>query len=130
MLSKNGNPLSRYRSLLDALPHGYVFDGEICALDGEGRPVFLDLLFHRRQPTYVAFDVLIADGEDIRGQALKERRVILDRLACSMTFKNRHYFGCGKSLFNVVCKFDLEGIVAKRLTDAYEPGRTKWWAEL
>ena len=37
MLSKNGNPLRRFEGLLDALPPGYVFDGEIVALDGDGR---------------------------------------------------------------------------------------------
>jgi len=37
MLSKNFNPLKRFRHLLDALPPGYVFDGEIVALDGDGR---------------------------------------------------------------------------------------------
>ncbi len=42
MLSKNGNPLRRFETLLDALPPGYIFDGEIVALDGDGRPVFND----------------------------------------------------------------------------------------
>ena len=37
MLRKNFNPLKRFRHLLDALPPGYVFDGEIVALDGDGR---------------------------------------------------------------------------------------------
>jgi ATP-dependent DNA ligase len=33
----------------DALPPGFVLDGEIVALDGGGRSVFNDLLFGRRQ---------------------------------------------------------------------------------
>src|SRR6266536_970777 len=66
MLSKNGNPLRRFEGLLDALPPGYVLDGEIVALDGDGRPRFNDLLFGRREPVYVAFDVLVVDGEDVR----------------------------------------------------------------
>src|ERR1700737_3433158 len=48
MLSKNGNPMSRFNALLDAFPTGYIFDGEVCALDEDGRPVFNDLLFRRR----------------------------------------------------------------------------------
>jgi hypothetical protein len=32
-LSKNGNRLERFEALLDTLPSGYVFDGEIVALD-------------------------------------------------------------------------------------------------
>ncbi len=45
MLSKNSNRLRRFERLLDALPPGYVFDGEIVALDRDGRPRFNDLLF-------------------------------------------------------------------------------------
>jgi len=34
MLSKNGHRLKRFERLLDTLPGGYVFDGEIVAVDG------------------------------------------------------------------------------------------------
>src|SRR6266496_4138818 len=78
MLSKNGNRLKRFKPLLGALPAGFVFDGEIVALDGDGRPKFNDLLFGRREPVYVAFDVLVVDGEDVRALALKERKALLE----------------------------------------------------
>jgi bifunctional non-homologous end joining protein LigD len=61
MLSKNKSRLRRFERLLDRLPVGCVFDGEIVALDDRGRPAFNDLLFGRREPTYVAFDVLFVD---------------------------------------------------------------------
>ncbi len=54
-----------------------MFDGKIVALDAGGRPVFNDLLFGRRPAVYVAFDVLFADGEDVRAAPLKQRRVML-----------------------------------------------------
>jgi ATP-dependent DNA ligase len=44
MVSKNGNRLHRFESLLDGLPAGYVFDGEIVRLDETGRPIFNELL--------------------------------------------------------------------------------------
>src|SRR5262249_1362296 len=47
------------------LAPGHVFDGEIVALGDAGRPVFNDLMFARRAPSYVAFDVLIAAGQDV-----------------------------------------------------------------
>jgi ATP-dependent DNA ligase len=51
--------MKRFERLLEGLPPGYVFDGEIVALDEQGRLVFNDLLFGRREPVYVAFDVLL-----------------------------------------------------------------------
>jgi len=80
MLSKNLNPLKRFRHLLDALPPGYVFDGEIVVLDEHGRPRFNDLLFGRREPVYVAFDVLFVEGEDVRALALTERKALLEKV--------------------------------------------------
>jgi ATP-dependent DNA ligase len=47
--------------VLDRLPKAHVFDGEWVVLDEGGRPLFDKLLFGRRHPTYVAFDVLDAD---------------------------------------------------------------------
>ena len=76
----------------------------------------------------MAFDVLNVEGADVRGLPLKDRRAVLDRIADRYRIqKSDLFFGCGKSLFNAVCEFDLEGIVAKRLNDPYDPERTKWW---
>jgi ATP-dependent DNA ligase len=127
MLSKNLNTLKRFQHLLDGLPLDCVFDGEICALDQDGNPDFNALLFGRRKPVYIVFDLLFYEREDVRHLSLKERRGILDQVAerCGLQ-KSELFFGCGKSLFQAVCSRDLEGIVVKRLDDAYEPGRTKW----
>jgi bifunctional non-homologous end joining protein LigD len=127
MLSKNLNPLKRFQPLLDALPLDCVFDGEICVLDQDGRPDFNVLLFGRGGPVYVVFDLLFYEGEDIRSLPLKERRAILDQVVQRYGLQKSEWFiGCGKSLFETVCSMDLEGIVAKRMTDAYCP-ETKWW---
>jgi ATP-dependent DNA ligase len=71
------------------LPQGCVFDGEIVALDETGRPMFNDLLFGRREPTYIIFDLLFIEGADVRSAPLKERKALLEivrryrqRLAC------------------------------------------------
>jgi bifunctional non-homologous end joining protein LigD len=69
LLSKQGNRMKRFEPLLDTLPAGYVFDGEIVALDETGRPIFNDLMFGRREPTYVAFDVLFVDGKGREGRS-------------------------------------------------------------
>ena len=129
-LSKNGNRLRRFEGLLDALPSGYVLDGEIVTLDADGRPVFNDLMFGRQEPVYVAFDVLVVDGEDVRALPLKERKALLAKIVRRYGMqKSEPVLGDGKAAFQAVCDLDLEGIVAKRLNDAYAP-RTKWWKVL
>ena len=63
LISRNGDRLRRYEGVLDLLPKGCVFDGELVVLDPAGRPLF----------TYVAFDLLMADGFDLRPRPLRER---------------------------------------------------------
>ena len=131
MLSKNLNPLERFQHLLDDLPLGCVFDGEICALDQDGRPDFNALLFGREKPVYIVFDLLFYEGRDLRELPLKERRAILDEVAERYGLqKSDLLIGCGRSVFRSVCLHDLEGIVIKKLDDTYDPGRTKWWKVL
>ena len=124
MLSKNGNRMKRFERLLEGLPAGFVFDGEIVALDEDGRPIFNDLLFGRREPVYVAFDVLVVDGRDVRALPLKERRALLDKIVRRHRMQRSDpVLGDGKAAFRAVCGLGLEGVVAKRLADAYGPGR-------
>jgi bifunctional non-homologous end joining protein LigD len=128
MLSKKLNRLLRFEPLLDTLPSGCVFDGEIVSLDDAGRPVFNDLLFGRRQPAYVAFDLMVADGEDVRSAPLKKRRALLGKIVRRYGLqKCEPVLGEGKAAFKAVCSLDLEGIIAKKLEDPYDTSRTKWW---
>jgi len=95
--------LRRFEGLLDALPPGYVLDGEIVALDGDGWPRFNDLLFGRREPVYVAFDVLVVDGEDVRALALKERKTLLEKVVRRYGMqKSEPVLGDGKAAFRAV----------------------------
>jgi len=57
-----------------------VFDGEIVCLDRRGHPRFNDLLFHRREPCFVAFNLLWCDGKDLRHERLLDRKLELRRL--------------------------------------------------
>jgi bifunctional non-homologous end joining protein LigD len=127
MLSKNKNRLRRFERLLETLPQGCVFDGEIVVLDETGRPIFNDLLFGRREPTYIAFGVLFVECEDVRAAPLKERKALLEKMVRRYGLERTEPFiGEGRPLFSAVCKLDLEGIVAKRIADGYGP-QTKWW---
>jgi len=127
ILSKNKNRMKRFEGVLETLPRGFVFDGEVVCLDERGRPVFNDLLFGRREPTYIPFDVLFVEGEDVRELPLKERKTLLDKVVRRYGLeKTEPFFGEGRPLFNAVCRLDLEGIVAKRLADSYSL-KTKWF---
>jgi len=57
--------MKRFEKMLDLLPQGYVFDGESVVHDNAGRPLFNQLMFGHRPPTYVAFDLLAASGVDL-----------------------------------------------------------------
>ncbi len=49
LISRNSSRMRRFEAVLDLLPRGQVFDGELVVLDEAGRPMFKELLFgHRR----------------------------------------------------------------------------------
>jgi bifunctional non-homologous end joining protein LigD len=129
LISRNGDRLRRYEGVLEVLPKGHVFDGELVVLDDAGRPLFNDLLFGRRRPTYVAFDLLEAHGIDLRPLPLWERKAMLGAIgkrAESWIALTSGVVGDGRALYRAVVDADLEGIVAKRLADAYHPKLARW----
>jgi len=110
-----------------------VIDGEIVCLDRRGGPQFNDLLFHRGEPCFFAFDLLMDDGEDLRSERLTDRKHELRRLLSKAPTSRMRYVGhveqYGTALFERVCKMDLEGIVAKHSFGNYvtEHERTTWF---
>jgi bifunctional non-homologous end joining protein LigD len=106
-----------------------VLDGEIVALDEQGRPSFQLMQNRASEPRpfllYYAFDVLYRDGYDLRGVKLEDRKALLatslissDRVRLVETFPEH-----GEALFNAVNASGLEGIVGKRRDSKYETGR-------
>ena len=108
-----------------------MLDGEIVCVDEQGRPQFRDLLFHRGEPCFFAFDLLMIDGKDVRSERLTDRKQELRRLL-SERFLNLgvryadHIEREGIALFKRVCEMDLEGIVAKHAFGPYT-AETKWF---
>jgi bifunctional non-homologous end joining protein LigD len=71
LVSRNGNEFESFSVLNAAIAaevktRSAVLDGEIVCLDEDGKPQFRDLLFHRGDPRFVAFDLLWCEGEDLR----------------------------------------------------------------
>jgi DNA ligase D-like protein (predicted ligase) len=123
----------RYASLaaaLDADPaDGFVIDGEAVAFvrgrdrfgGGEGGELF-----------YYVFDVLYANGGDVRSLPLEERRAVLAgmlrwrgplRMTEQMT-------GDGAALLADACRDGWEGLIAKRVGTPYVSTRSRDWLKL
>ena len=79
--SRNDNDFSlRYHGIVKALqpmPDETVIDGEVIALDAEGRPSFNLLQNYGSADAplhFFIFDVLILKGKDVMGETLVKRR--------------------------------------------------------
>lgn len=110
-------------------PRDVILDGEVVALNRQGKPVFRDLLRGLGFIAFAAFDLLWLDGTDLRSHPLAERKSLLGDLLPEDTgplYKILTLEEHGRALFSAIKKMDLEGIVAKRKTDPYAPG-TEWY---
>lgn len=122
-----------------------VLDGEIVALDADGRPSF-GRLQQRMNLTseaavedamssipvnYAIFDVLFAGG-DITRSPFEERRSVLDGLGVSAPFVRSELVESDPThLWEFVLQRGLEGIVAKRLDSPYRSGgRSADWRKI
>jgi bifunctional non-homologous end joining protein LigD len=144
MLSRRGEDVSaRYPELgpiAEGLAqHRAILDGEVVALDEEGRPRF-QLIQSRmgltsaaavkarmkEQPVdYVIFDLLHLDGRCVRELPYLERRELLDGLVLDGARWRTPSFRLsgGPDLLEAARRQGLEGIVAKRTDSPYRPGR-------
>jgi bifunctional non-homologous end joining protein LigD len=85
LISRNGNVFRGSADLATWMAEhlrvdSAVLDGEIARVDDEGRPVFRDLLFHRRQCVFIAVNLLYLNGKDLRTLPLIERKATLKKL--------------------------------------------------
>jgi bifunctional non-homologous end joining protein LigD len=112
-----------------------VVDGEVCALDEEGRPSFSAM--QQAKPgtpiVYYLFDLLEVEGEPIVDLPLEERRERLEKLLDkrNKTVRFSETFEDGQSLLGAAKKQRLEGIMAKRLGSRYLVGRrSREWLKI
>jgi len=134
LYSKRGNRMTRFQALADQLAvelgrRELILDGEIVALDDDGRINFWDLMRGRGTLAYAAFDLLWLNGRDLRPVPLSQRKNRLGKLIPeSAGALNRIpcFEADGTELFEAACQLDLEGIVAKRKEDFYGEG-THWY---
>ena len=118
------------------LPDGLI-DGEICALDHNGAPDFAALQAAlsdgKTEPLiFFAFDLLFADGEDLRPLPLSARKLRLEALLKKRDAYLRfveHFTSGGEAVLQSACRMNLEGIISKRLQAPYRSGRSDDWTK-
>ncbi|TQN42534.1 bifunctional non-homologous end joining protein LigD [Blastococcus colisei] len=126
--------------------HDAVVDGEIVAMDERGRPDFgaLQNRMHRTGPevprlaaakpvTFLVFDLLAWDGEDLTGLPYADRRERLDTLGLAghRWVATPWFRGGGAGVHAASQENGLEGVVAKRLDSPYRPGvRSPEWRKI
>jgi len=104
-----------------------LVDGEIVALDAEGRPSFQGLHHWSLEGltlAYYVFDLLHLNGRDLTRLPLDERRAALrDVVGSSGVLLSEPLPGTPAEIAAAVRGLGLEGVVAKRRTSIYTPGR-------
>ena len=136
LLSRNQNDLTgRFAEITKAvkslLADECVLDGEVVALDEDGRSSFQLLqareMEARKTPVYFyAFDLLQLDGKSLIGLPLEARKNVLEKLCASSSDPIRYSGAIGndpKRLLEEVKRRGLEGIIGKQRHSVYEPGR-------
>jgi bifunctional non-homologous end joining protein LigD len=119
--------------LADAVPDGTVVDGELVAGDGRassfyriGPLVAASPESRRTRLAFVAFDMLAVEGRRITNAPLVERRCLLEELRLFSLDWVTVVQWVHVSLADLLAsceRLDVEGVMAKKLTSRYRPGK-------
>jgi len=140
LATRNGSDFTaRYPKIVTAvesLPvRSCVIDGEAIVVNEDGLSIFDILRYRLRDDAAVlcAFDLIEADGADLRRQPLERRKAMLAELLRGVrdgVAFNRHFSGDGAMIFKQACALGCEGIVSKRLDSPYHSGRVNHWRKI
>jgi bifunctional non-homologous end joining protein LigD len=117
-----------------------LIDGEIVALDHDGVPNFSMLQAAISDDktddlVFFAFDLLFADGLDLRRLPLRERKARLKQILEASKGKSKRiryvedFESDGEEVLESARKLALEGIVSKKLDAPYHSGRSSAWTK-
>jgi bifunctional non-homologous end joining protein LigD len=119
------------------MPDDMLLDGEVVALEG-GIPSFAALsermhvsnvrrarrLSLSRPVTFMVFDLLRLDGVNLIGNPLAQRRITLEGMGLAGPHAQMPpTYEDGLALQSATLEQGLEGVVSKRLSSVYSPGR-------
>ncbi|BCW90796.1 Multifunctional non-homologous end joining protein LigD [Alphaproteobacteria bacterium SO-S41] len=135
--TKTFQPVARALAALK-LPSA-LLDGEIVVEDESGRSDFSALqaaLKSDKAGTFVyrVFDLLYADGRDLRALPLTERKTLLEKLLSAAPGDgavrfSEHIEADGDAMVRHVCRLGLEGVISKRADAPYRSGRERSWVK-
>lgn len=146
LTSRNGLDLLVRFPDLAAIGAGFrslpaVIDGEVCVLDAEGKSSFQALQSRDARSrgakskaalTFIAFDLLYADGSDMRKLPLEERKAKLESLIepGHAVMYSRHIDTKGIDFFALASREGLEGIIGKQRASPYRAMRSREWVKI
>jgi bifunctional non-homologous end joining protein LigD len=136
LISRNGNELrARYPEVAEAVKSlavdECVIDGEVVALDEEGRSSFqllqgLEMEGRESPICFYVFDLLQLNGRSLIGLPLVSRKEVLAKICENVGDPIRYsgeIGGDAESLLAEVKRRGLEGLIGKLRDSVYEPGR-------
>jgi len=136
LVSRNGNKLDgRFPEIVEAVKNlpvrEYVIDGEVVALDEDGRSSFqllqgLEMEGRKAPLRFYVFELLQLDGKSLLGLPLEQRKRVLAKICENVGDPIRYsgeISGDVKSLLAEVKRRGLEGLIGKQRNSVYEPGR-------
>ena len=150
-VSRNGNDLTAGYAELDGLAKHVnatraILDGEIVALDEQGRPSFSLMqqrtgighegrrIGPRRTDVpvmYYVFDLIWIDGYDLTRVNLDERKATLREIVRDEGLvRYSEHFDDGTALYELAEQRGLEGVIAKRRRSCYIPKRSREWLKI
>ncbi|MGO9515720.1 MAG: non-homologous end-joining DNA ligase [Candidatus Korobacteraceae bacterium] len=152
LVSRNQNDLTAAYPELDSIgdyvnARTAILDGEIVALDEQGRPSF-GLMQQRTgvgsggrrirrtrddiPVMYYVFDLLYLDGYNVMDAKLEQRKELLASILApsELLHFSDHSIGNGKALLEFAAERQLEGIVAKQRSSQYVQERSREWLKM
>ena len=122
---------------LKAIPHDVILDGEVVALDENGKPVFQKLQNYPKEPSgelrYYVFDLLFLNGHNIMHLPLTERKSLIPEVIedIPQVYYCDHVESMGKVFFEQAVAMGMEGVIAKKADSPYIPGsRSDKWLKI
>jgi bifunctional non-homologous end joining protein LigD len=136
LLSRNENELARrFPEIVEAIKNlparECVMDGEVVALDDEGRSSFqllqaLELEGRKSPVRFYVFDLLQLDGKSLIKLPLAQRKDLLKKLCENIDDPIRFSGEIGSDVSKLLAEVKhrgLEGLIGKQRNSLYEPGR-------